>query len=272
MQHGIIKDDLSGWLQRKHHNLKGFVTSVEKEYDSIINGDYHYSEREVWLTGLPRYDKLFDQPQNIITFMPTWRFYLRASRAARGNLGVLSDSFSTSNYFKFYNALFNNKRLIDAAREYQYQLALLPHPQMQMCINEFKPDPGFTLFGLDRTKSYREIYAESSLVITDYSSAVFDFAYLGKPIVYTHFDREEFFANHTYQQGYFDYERDGFGEVEYDLDSTVKRIIDYMKNGCKLKDKYRTRIDNFFTFRDQNNCQRIFEKVIEAQKTEEEKK
>ncbi len=268
LQHGITKDDVSGWLQRKHHNLKGFVTAVEKEHNSIIKGNYHYSEREVWLTGFPRYDKLFDQSRNMITFMPTWRFYLRASRASRCNLGVLSDSFSTSSYFKFYNALFNDKRLIDAAREYQYQLALLPHPQMQMWINEFKPDPAFTLFGLDRSKSYREIYAESSLVITDYSSAVFDFAYLGKPVVYTHFDHEEFFANHTYQQGYFDYERDGFGEVEYDLDSTVNRIIDYIKNGCKLKEQYRNRIDQFFTFRDNNNCRRIFEKVIAVQKAE----
>ena len=272
LQHGIIKDDLSDWLQRKHHNFRGFVTSVTGEYDSVVHGNYHYSEREIWLTGLPRYDKLSDQAQRLITFMPTWRFYLREKVDPRCDLQNLSSLFYSSRYYEFYHALFTDKRLIDAAGEYQYQLVLLPHPQMQKWIKEFSPAPEFTLCGFDRTKSYREIYAESSLVVTDYSSAVFDFAYLHKPVVYAHFDHKEFFGNHLYQQGYFDYERDGFGEVEYDLDSTVNRIIDYMKNGCKLKEQYRNRIDQFFTFRDNNNCRRIFEKVIAAQKAEGEGK
>ena len=122
---------------------------------------------------------------------------------------------------------------------------------------------------LDANAQYRDIYAQSNLVITDYSSACFDFAYLRKPIVYCQFDREEFFAGeHVYTKGYFDYERDGFGEVEYDLESTVDRIIEYMENGCQLKDKYRERIDKFFAFNDQNNCQRVYEKIIEMDRRE----
>ena len=100
-------------------------------------------------------------------------------------------------------------------------------------------------------------------MITDYSSAVFDFAYLRKPIIYTHFDSQDFFGGkHTVKPGYFDFERDGFGEVEYDLESTVNRIIEYMENGCQLKDMYRERIDKFFAHNDKNNCQRIYDKVM----------
>ena len=40
-------------------------------------------------------------------------------------------------------------------------------------------------------------------------------------------------------------EKDGFGEVTYDLDSLVDLIIWYVKNGCMLKDLYRKRIDDF---------------------------
>ena len=80
-----------------------------------------------------------------------------------------------------------------------------------------------------------------------------------EPVVYTHFD-----VNH-YAEGYFDYERDGFGEVEYDLESTVDRIIEYMKNGCQLKQKYRERIDQFFAFNDQNNCQRVYDAIMELE-------
>ena len=93
---------------------------------------------------------------------------------------------------------------------------------------------------------------------------MFDFAYLRKPVIYTQFDQEEFFAGeHVYTKGYFDYERDGFGEVECDLDATVDRIIEYMENGCELKDKYRQRIDNFYAFNDRNNCERVYQKIME---------
>ena len=113
---------------------------------------------------------------------------------------------------------------------------------------------------------YNEIYAKSKLVVTDYSSAAFDFAYIRKPIIYTHFDKEEFFGGgHIMGNavGYFDYEKDGFGEVEYDKEGTVNRIIEYIENGCKLKPEYRRRIDEFFAFDDKNNCKRVYEKIIE---------
>ena len=39
-------------------------------------------------------------------------------------------------------------------------------------------------------------------------------------------------------------------------------IIEYMENDCRLKDKYRERIDNFFAFNDKNNCQRVYEEIL----------
>jgi len=108
------------------------------------------------------------------------------------------------------------------------------------------------------------MYAETDLLISDYSSAVFDFAYLRKPLVYCQFDREEFFSGkHTAVKGYFDYERDGFGEVETTLEGTVARIIEYMENGCALKDYYRERINNTFAFNDTKNCERVYQAICD---------
>ena len=93
-------------------------------------------------------------------------------------------------------------------------------------IDYFKVNDKVRFF--DASTDYRDVYALSSLVVCDYSSAVFDFAYLRKPIVYAQFDAEDFFGGkHTVKKGYFDYERDGFGEVEHDLEATVDRIIEY---------------------------------------------
>jgi hypothetical protein len=56
LQHGIITQDLSRWLNKKQLDL--FVTSCRREYDSIVEGDYKFTPREVVLTGLPRHDTL----------------------------------------------------------------------------------------------------------------------------------------------------------------------------------------------------------------------
>ena len=61
--------------------------------------------------------------------------------------------------------------------------------------------------------------------------------------------------------GYFDYEKDGFGEVVYDSESAIDLIIDYMRNSCRIKEEYRNRIDEFFEYSDNNNCRRIFDKI-----------
>ena len=82
-------------------------------------------------------------------------------------------------------------------------------------------------------------------------------------MLYCQFDKEQFFSQHIFEQGYFDYERDGFGEVSYDKEALVNHLIEYMKNDCVLKEKYEKRINNFFAFNDRNNCQRVYEAIKE---------
>lgn len=59
LQHGVIKDDLSSWLNTKDQ-IDLFVTTSEDEYLSICgqNTRYKFTEKEVVLTGLPRHDAL----------------------------------------------------------------------------------------------------------------------------------------------------------------------------------------------------------------------
>ena len=267
LQHGVTKDDLSQWLGRFNKNLSGLVAAAKPEAEAFINGAYEYTQKEVWLTGFPRFDRLYRDEQKWITIMPTWRKYLMDSWDRNTDLWTLVPDVENSDYVCFFRNLLNSPRLIEAAKKYGYKLMFLPHPNFQMHLDLFGRNDAVGFLG--REVQYRDIYAKSELVITDYSSAVFDFAYLRKPVVYAQFDAETFFAGeHMYSKGYFDYERDGFGEVEYDLESTVDRIIEYMENGCQLKEEYRQRIDGFFAFDDQNNCKRVYEKIMELDSNE----
>lgn len=264
LQHGITKDDISGWINRYNKNFCGVITAANPEYQSILQGNYFYTSKEVWLTGFPRFDLRYCEEKNYITFMPTWRMYLLGEEDKQTGARKLKPNVKDSKYFDFYRRLLNDSKLIESAKSLGYYLCLFVHPNVQPFIDEFGINPTINILGID-TK-YNDVYAWSNLVVTDYSSACFDFAYLRKPVIYCQFDKEEFFSgSHVYTKGYFDYERDGFGEVEYDLESTINRIIEYMKNGCQLKQKYRERIDQFFAFNDQNNCQRVYEAIMELE-------
>ena len=260
LQHGITKDDISGWLNRHNKNFAGFVTSALPEWRSILEGKYLYDESVVWLTGMARFDRLYHDEKKYITLMPTWRSYLMSGFDSKTGMWSISERFKESSYYKFYNSLLNDERLLSVCEERGYTLCFLPHPNIISSISLFDKDKRVKFFSLE--DEYREIYAKSNLVLTDYSSAAFDFSYLRKPIVYAHFDSEEFFSgSHVYTKGYFDYERDGFGEVCYDYDATVALLIEYIRGDCVLKEKYKERVDSFFYFDDFNNCKRILAKI-----------
>ena len=94
-------------------------------------------------------------------------------------------------------------------------------------------------------------------------SVAFDFAYLRKPVLYFQFDQPDFFGE-QYGHGYYDYGKDGFGEVETELDAMAARMVEYIDNGCRMKPEYLKRVDGFFAFTDRNNCKRVYEAIVEA--------
>lgn len=255
LQHGITKDDVSKNLNRYHKNFSLFITSVMKERDSILNGNYGYTSEQVVLTGFPRFDYLHDNKKKFITVMPTWVRKLCGRYLPESSRWELLPGFEKSEYYKFYSELLNNKELLNTADQLGYKVRFLIHPVFQPYINLFHFDKRVDI--LDSNTVYKDVFAESSLITTDYSSVAFDFAYLKKPVLYTQFD-----LNH-YEEGYFNYERDGFGEVVHTVDDAVKMLISYMHDGCILKDCYKQRIEDFFCFNDNNNCERVYNAIIE---------
>ncbi len=259
LQHGITKDDISGWLNIYDKNIRLFVTSAKKEYDSILNDRYGYTSNEVKLTGLPRYDNLSNESQKLIAFMPTWRHYLSGKTDAATGKRLYNPMFNKSEYFQFYNKLINDKELLKEMKAKGYTGIFVIHPSHMENYRDFEENDLIKV--VHGFADYQDIFNKASLLISDYSSVPFDFAYLRKPVIYTQFDRKFFFEKHSYKEGYFSYEDNGFGPVKYDYDSTVKEIMHYIKNDCKLEKKYLTRIESFYQYNDRNNCKRVYEEI-----------
>lgn len=257
LQHGITKDDLSSWLHKNNKNIRLFVTAAVREYESIVEGEYGYSANEVILSGFPRYDRLLNNPERRIVFMPTWRKRIAEKTFDGSSKRPYSESFKESSYFKFYNSLINDERLLHVMEQYGYKGEFINHPAFFAQAKDFTGNSIVTV--VNSAANYSELFRENSLLITDYSSVAFDFSYMKKPVIYCQFDRDVFFEGHTYKEGYFDYQKDGFGPVCFTYEDTVNTIIEFIKNDCKMSDMYTSRVDNFFKWTDRNNCKRVFE-------------
>ena len=263
LQHGIIKDDLSKILNRYNKNYDYFITSSKKEYYSVLDPKYLYNKNSVILTGLPRYDvlqklKITTEKERKIIIIPTWRMYIKGTLDIISYKSIHSDTFKFTDYFKFYNDLINDKYLLEIMKNFNYSGIFCLHPCFSSQWIDFNQNEIFYVWN---QCNYQELLLKGSLLITDYSSIFFDFAYLKKPIIYSHFDYIEYRKYH-YQKGYFDYKKDGFGKVCDNIKCTVDEIVYEIQNNCFLKNKYLRRINKFFTFSDENNSKRIFDKIL----------
>lgn len=251
LQHGVIKDDLSRWLNQRKIDI--FITSTKAEYDSIAGDFNHYkfSTKEVVLTGLARWDALIKN--NIlntkqILIMPTWREYL-SGKVQKYGARARNPEFVKSLYFQKWQEFLCSKELEKLAVQCGYSIVFIPHPQVRMYLEDFNL-PSYIITSYK--ESMQELFCKSSLMITDYSSVAFEMAVLKKPVLYYQFDKDEFFAKHSYTQGYFDYERDGFGEVCFNYN----QLLYYLKDTLSYNDKR----SNSCILINQNICKDIFKK------------
>ncbi|MEL1077057.1 CDP-glycerol glycerophosphotransferase family protein [Campylobacter jejuni] len=223
LQHGVTKDDISSWVNKRKIDI--FITSTKAEYNSIAGdfNNYKFSTKEVVLTGLARWDALIKN--NVlntkqILIMPTWREYL-SGKIQKYGVRTKNPDFTKSLYFQKWQEFLCSKELENLAKKYGYGVVFIPHPQVRIYLDDFNL-PSYIITSYKT--SMQELFCKSSLMITDYSSVAFEMAILNKPVLYYQFDKDEFFAKHSYTQGYFNYEKDGFGEVFEDINILFKKI------------------------------------------------
>ncbi|MCR5207888.1 MAG: CDP-glycerol glycerophosphotransferase family protein, partial [Eubacterium sp.] len=263
LQHGVTCADLSFWLNRYYKNIFCFFTAGERERRSILEANYYYTEEQLALTGQSRFDSLYNDTKKQLLILPTWRKSIKQSYDDKTS-SVYFDGFKQTDYFKFYNDLINDERLLKVMREKGYTGLFCLHPiHMKQYVDYTEND----VFAVNKGYvDYNKVFAESAVMVTDYSSVLFDYAYLRKPVVYAQFDKEVFFENQIYDEGYFQYERDGFGKVCYNLEETVNELIRLVKSDCVNSEKYLERVNSFFKFNDSNNAKRILDTILEKDK------
>ena len=250
LKHGIDKDDIpESYAENTCLDLR--ISGAKPEYDFVLK-TFHYNENQLKYTGLARFDGLHDfRTRNRVLVMPTWRSYLYLES---------KKDFINSEYYKEWSGFLCSKKTAEILEKYDMDLVFYPHYELQKYVKLFKSESERIIIADKENYDVQALLKESKLLVTDFSSVYFDFAYMYKPLIYFQFDKEEYLKKH-YHKGYFIEETMGFGKVVYDHDSLIKAFESCLEDNCIMKDIYVKRVKKFFELHDQKNCERIYNEI-----------
>lgn len=255
LKHGVLGvRTLAFELRKAGLDICVAVGPPEAEYIRSITG---YTD-QVRMTGLPRYDLLAPTPpKRVVVLMPTWRQYLVPPRKEPG----APDSFSGSHYERFFRDLLADPRLHAALERHDYTLEFYPHYNVDRFYRGVAmPHPRIHLSSFKR-REVKDALIDCGLFITDWSSVVFDAAYLGRAVIHAPFDEAEYLWGH-YGLGWLRVDTLGFGPVARDVDELVGHIEHYLATGCAREPLYAERAASVFSHRDQGSSRRVYEAIL----------
>lgn len=256
--HGLTMQKNAEVQNRIYDNTMFYTTSSKYEVEHLLKPVYGYSKDQVALTGMARFDKMISNNQKQILITPTWRRSVSGVSDFNNPKGY-NDEFKESAYYKVYNSLINDSKLIEAAKKKGYRIIFLLHPAMSAQIDDYDKNDYVDFIQATSDICYNKILSEASLMVTDYSGVQYDFAYMHKPIIYYHSDM----LPPRFEEGALKYDTMGFGPICKNHDQIVDKLVKYIKNDCRIEKEYDNRINDFFAFSDYENGKRIYEAILE---------
>ena len=171
---------------------------------------------------------------------------------------MTSIQFLKTTYFEQVNDFLNDDEVIELLRKFGYKMAFKLHPNLMQFKHLFKSNNVVLL----TDETYSSLYQRASIAITDFSSAVIDFAYMKKPVIQYQFDDETYFYGHTFKKDENKTELAIYGPMF--LNSEYSSFINELKNKIKhpvMDAEFENKVDTDFKYRDGKNSERVFEAI-----------
>jgi teichoic acid ribitol-phosphate primase len=201
---------------RLHSNYDVCLVSSRSAAEAYADAFRQPLERFVWWLGVPKTDRLVVEREGG-----------EARRRIRQQLGI-----EEGRRVIFYAPTFRGERTYDAHHPTMLDAALLrellPEDVFLLRAHPFVRDGASTspsdrlTLDLSRYPDVAELMLASDVLVTDYSSLIFDYSLLGRPIVLFAADHEAYERQRGF---YFDYRREGPGPV-FD---TTRELGEYLR-------------------------------------------
>ncbi|GBG94547.1 hypothetical protein LFYK43_10060 [Ligilactobacillus salitolerans] len=255
LQHGVLglkQVDNTFFASNRLNHADLFITSSEIE-KNIVTDYLGYSPQNIAVTGLARWDN----PEKIlrgkkIFVMPTWRTQLEL---------LSDDEFLKSAFYQAYSELLHSERIKRILHDSGYSLHFMMHPKFVRFEKYFQTDDqNIRVIHQSEIPLDKELKS-SQLVITDYSSIMWDALYYSIPTVLFQFDQAEYLET---QGSYLDFHEDLAGIIVQDPMSLVQKIENFVQHPeTGALDAYQKK---YFSFVDQNNSDRITQAISKWEK------
>ena len=253
LQHGVTINK-GDWLYYKNTYMWKLITAAREEHEYICE-HFGYPEGNVSLQGFARYDQLHDvcADKDLIVIMPTWRNWLGRESQENKNM-----DFCATEYFQKWNGVLNSPAFAELLEKYDKKVLFYPHRLMQKFVPYFTASSARITIADWKAYDIQEVLKQGQLLITDYSSVFFDFAYMRKPVIFYQFDEQEY-REKQLQEGYFNYHDTLLGEWTGTQADLFRAVEDCLQKGIPLHSEETVR--SFFPLWDTNNSERIYQAI-----------
>ncbi|MBP1576744.1 MAG: CDP-glycerol glycerophosphotransferase family protein, partial [Oscillospiraceae bacterium] len=241
LQHGVLHASL--YAQNSAENARADKVVVSSAFEmENYREKYHYQKADLIPTGMARYDHIDrnKKPKGRILYAPTWRSYL-TQNLGPSKWDVQKNRIIGSEYYKGMKAFLESEELTDLLEREDLCLEVKLHPIIASATELFD------------FQSERIRYAESEVeiedydyFITDFSSFVFDYAYLCRPILYFVPDYEQFSSGMGhYRELDLPFEK-AFGELARDSQTALSCLQKMVAQKGKADPVYAKRMAEFY--------------------------
>lgn len=258
LQHGMNGIKKVPVFHKKRGLLDLIIAPSDFERENINIKKWGYDDSEVVSTGYARWDSYTDKtselPYHQIFMMPTWRKSME---------GMTKEQFINTEFYREYQSFLKSPELKKVLTENNTRLAFFLHPYFKNYVELFDIDESFTdKYGYLDVDMGEEIM-KSSMMVSDYSSVVWDMFYLEKPVIFYQFDQEDYLKS---EGAYLNYEKDLFGDVVFNSKQVVDTIIKYVESGFVEETQYAQLRTKYMNFHDHHNSERIYRAILSKKK------
>ncbi len=251
------------WLSTLLHRLKVFIARhslfnyklfLATSEETKQHFEKCFSTTSVAIIGYPRNDIFFNPSlsyQNckielglsnytrVIVYVPTYRDHLTATSSP------FSDSFLST-----LNDYLESTQAILLIKKHPYDKTLIV-PESYQRIRDIS----------NRVSDIQELLVYTDLLITDYSSVVFDYILCGRPAVFYPYDYNDYIERDRGLE--YDYYKElpgPFATNEQELFALIKNTDEWF-NDPNYQPRYQALISKFYAHKGDGACQRFFDYV-----------
>lgn len=253
LQHGITAMKRISFSPRSYSGqLKKMVVSSEKEKNIFLK-HMSFSRNQVIDVGFSRYDYLVDLSHEIenkvIFIMPTWRDWLVENEV----------NIFESQFYRRYFELLNSEELNQWLAENNLIIKFLPHVLMRDRFQELFTNNMTNIQIVDvKKETINSLIKQASILVTDYSSVAFDFAYLNKPVIFYQFDSEVYLKK---RRAYIDFNVDLFGDRVSTLQELISSLRKALSRDFVMSNKELNVVKEYFLHQDKDNFARTYQEL-----------